>query len=237
MTLNQVAQGPTLGRLYPELDESGRIRRGVRDCLQSLNREWEKEDGNKITPDRLLVDGQYFLDDVEIGVRDSGVAVARVARGVGITASKLPLSEWTLKPGDRAGDHWIERPMRSGRPLVHVDVNYWKSKTQDGLTLPLGHDQAITLHAGPESYHQMFAQHCAAERGVEVHAEAYNRTVREFALKSVGLDNHWWDNVVGSLAGASMAGICYPGVAPAPAKKRQHPVRSTRVEQRLHGRR
>ena len=105
-------------------------------------------------------------------------------------------------------------------PHVLVDTNYWKSFVHARLATAPGDRGALTLYGTKRTNHALFAQHLAgSETSVLTHG--HGRDVREWRLKPLRPDNHWFDCLVGCAAAASMCGAELPGMETPPARPRK----------------
>lgn len=114
--------------------------------------------------------------------------------------------------GDRMGLHW-KIPAGRGRREVRYtiwDANWWKTFTAKRLLTAIGDTGALTLWGTKGEPHQMLAEHLTAERPIRVAAKG--RECDEWKPKRPGLDNHWWDCLVGAAMAASMEGCVLPSV-------------------------
>ncbi len=119
----------TLGRTFPGMGADGAIHAGLERLVStSLEREW-KRGGGLMKIDRLLVDMGYKPGIVADVKRKAGGAAMMLAKGVGIRASRKPLSAYARHPGEVHGHFWYVPSVRkTGEyPHVLVDVNFWKS--------------------------------------------------------------------------------------------------------------
>ena len=204
-TLNGLRTG--LASKYKGLDEGGCIRAGIKDCVQYLTtKQYKRENEGELGLNLILVDGRWRTDDVESGIIESKSPIAQIMFGTGIGAVHAAMSQWNKKPGRVFGDHWVEdKPARRKRRAIHADVNHWKSELHTSLSVPDLHQEALRWYNGSRTYHQLISDHCVAE--VCFRVEARNRTVDEWQLKHSTHDNHFWDNLVGCMVGASKLGL------------------------------
>lgn len=197
----------TLARKHPGSGPEGALIAGLEASINQLcGREWRRSDGSSIAIAKLLVDGSWSPDEVEHVVKTSPhSAILQVSKGVGITASKCPISEYPKKTGRVLGDHWY-RESRARRPsLLHPDTNYWKSwlhaRWAEAPTVP----GSLTLWGQGDTDHKLLADHCIAEKPQQVTSETHRRTVIEWQL-SPGRDNHYLDCLVYCAVAANILG-------------------------------
>jgi hypothetical protein len=197
----------TLQSVSPGNDIQGAIAAGVRHLVIELaDRVWLREDGAEMRITRGLVDSRYRPEVIHSAIREARQPNWMPAYGVGIGAKHAPMAKYTRRPGLLRGHHWVtEKPEKRLLLSAFVDTNYWKTLVHQALTVPPEHTSAITLFKAQQSRHQLFADHMASERATRV--EARGRVVDEWTLPSNKPDNHFWDNIVGCMAAASMCGI------------------------------
>lgn len=207
----------TLPQAFPGTGVDGAIHAGMEKLVATyLGREWKRGDG-LMRIDRLLVDMGYKSGIVSDVRRKVGGTAMMPAKGIGIRASRKPLSSYTRHPGEVHGHFWYVPNVRKTGDLPHVlvDVNYWKTFVHTGFAIAAGDRGCISLFR-PDSRHpaehELFAEHVAqSETWVEV--QGLGRIVHEWSVRPTRPDNHWFDCMVGCAAAASMAGIKAPGEA------------------------
>lgn len=94
-----------------------------------------------------------------------------LSKGVGIRASRKPLSAYARHPGEVHGHFWYVPSVRkTGEyPHVLVDVNYWKTFVHAGLETAAGDRGSISLFGREGREHELIAEHVAgSETWVEV---------------------------------------------------------------------
>ncbi len=213
----------TLGRAFPGAGVDGAIHAGMDKLISTyLSREWKRGDG-LMKIDRLLVDMGYKPGIVADVKRKVGGTAMMPAKGVGIRASRKPLSTYTRHPGEVHGHFWyIPNVRRTGEfPHVLVDVNYWKTFVHSGLLTAPGDRGCISLFGNDGREHELFAEHVAhSETWVET--TALGRVVHEWSPRPTRPDNHWFDCLVGCAAAASMCGVKAPGEALAAKPRKRY---------------
>jgi hypothetical protein len=212
----------TLGRAFPGCGTEGAIQAGLEKLVSSyLVREWKRGDG-LMKIDRLLVDMGYKPGIVADVKRKVGGAAMMLAKGVGIRASRKPLSGYSRHPGEVHGHYWyVPNVRKTGEfPHVLVDVNYWKTFVHTGFITAAGDRGSLNLFDCEGDGHDLFAEHVArSESWVET--TGLGRMVREWSPRPTRPDNHWFDCLVGCCAAASMCGVKAPGeTVPTRARKR-----------------
>jgi len=147
-------------------------------------------------------------------------AVLLPSHGRYVGASSIPFSEYKRKRGDRVGLNWRIPLVRGRRSVRHVvfDTNYWKSFVHARLAVPMGDPGCLSLFGHKPERHRLLAEHLTAEYRVKT--EGRGRTVDEWKLRAAGLDNHWFDCLVGCAVAASIQGAVLFGTEPKPATPR-----------------
>lgn len=213
---------PTLSDTFPGMQTAAAIYAGLSALSNTLlTREYvQAETGATLKIERLLVDARYETDTVCKMVRQSPFnALMHPAQGFGITAAKMPVSEWPKKTGDRRGVNWVLRaPAASRGRVVQVDTNLWKSFTRERLAAPMGATGCLMLFGNRQSDHQLFSEHMTAE--YRTITSGRGRTLEEWAPRPGRKENHWWDCVVGCAVAASVQGLVW-NVSGSPMPKRE----------------
>lgn len=224
-TLRDAAK--TLRRAYKGTDDEGAIFRGLQDCIAHVcGKHWQRDDGATLMVRRCLVDANWGQSTtlVNLACRQSPhAAVLTPSYGRGIKATQAPISRWPGARGKKAGPEWLPTEAK-GKQLVGVvyDVNYWKKRFHDALSLGIGSRGGLTLFKTPSpSDHRLIADHWASEIPHKV--ESDGRTVIEWELKP-GQENHKLDCGVGAMVAASMCGITNRTEKPAPPRKKRRLV-------------
>jgi len=245
-TLREVKR--TLQRAAPRAGLEGAIYAGLeRLAERTLGREWRRDDGALVRIDRCLIDANWgqCTDLVYQFCRQSRFAsVLLPAHGRYVGAASVPFSDYRRRPGEKIGLNWRIPNVRGKRVVRHVlfDTNYWKSFVHARLAVPMGdpgclslfgqaggwrpqagagkrHDsRASSLQPPASSLHRLLVEHLTAE--YRVRTEGRGRTVDEWKLRAAGLDNHWFDCLVGCAVAASIQGVVLFGTEPKPAASR-----------------
>lgn len=207
----------TLGRLvakrHPGAPGGGMeaaIRLGLDDLAERLlGREWPRDgDGAPLRVERCLVDANWGDSSATVDAfcRESPhAAVLTPSHGKGVTAGQLPFGDYHRRPGDRVGPNWRVPVKKGSRPVRHCvfDANFWKTFVHLRLAVPKGGRGSLTLFGRPED-HRLLADHLTAEQGVRT--EGRGRKVTEWKQRP-GVDNHFFDDLVGCCVAASMLGV------------------------------
>jgi hypothetical protein len=200
----------TLATAAPHAGLEGAIYAGLERLTdETLGREWRRDDGAMVRIDRCLVDANWgqSSDLIYQFCRQSKYAsVLLPSHGRFVGASSIPFSDYRRKRGDRIGLNW-RVPLVAGRRSVRhalFDTNYWKSFVHARLAVPMGDAGCLSLFGRKPEQHRLLAEHLTSEYRVKT--EGRGRTVDEWKLRVEGLDNHWFDALVGSAVSASLSG-------------------------------
>ncbi len=194
--------------------DPARIVAGLEQLFEDiLGREWMGEDGTPQHVALLLVDGNGKESDaIKLAAKRSKYAARiMVSFGMGITARRKPISQWTEKIETRsAGPEWTKtkRKPREKQGIV-FDANYWKTRFHSQLALPIAEPGSLCVYKttrNTQQAHVRSAEGYRAERPIEVKAVATGRTVQEWQAIP-GRENHPLDCAVGCMVGASVSGV------------------------------
>jgi len=216
---------PTLAAVAPAAGLEGSIYAGLETLTgELLGREWKRDDGAVMRIERCLIDANWgqSTDVVYQFCRQSKyAAVLTPSHGRYVGASSIPFSDYKKKQADRLGHNWRIPSIRGKRAVRHVlyDTNYWKSFVYARLAVAMGDRGCLSLFGDKPALHRLLAEHLTAEYRVKT--EARGRTVDEWKTRGPGLDNHWFDCLVGAAVAASMQGASLPGTEVRPAGRRR----------------
>jgi len=135
-----------------------------------------------------------------------------LSKGIGIRASRKPLSAYAHHPSEVHGHFWYVPSVRqTGEyPHVLVEVNCWKTFVHSGLGTADGDRGCISLFGREGRNHELFAEQVTgSETWVKV--RGLGRIVHEWSPRPTRPDNHWLDCLVGCAAAASMCDVKAPG--------------------------
>lgn len=215
----------TLMKAAPGYGLEAAIRAGLDRLTEKLlAKAWPSDGGGPpLRISRCLVDagwGETSELVYEFCAKSRDSAVLMPSKGVGITAGKAPISEWTRSPGDRVGLNWKVPAMVGRRHCRHVlfDTNFWKSTVAARLKTAYGDPGALYLCGRSAEEHRLLLDHLCSERPTLVTANG--RSATQWELAAVGRDNHWWDCLVGSAVAANMLGVTPPGL-PRPKERKK----------------
>ena len=203
----------SLKQKYPGTGDDGCLLVGLRDFLDDLlGREYLRDDGSVLRIRRCLVDAGWKTSVVHQAIRQSKyAALVLPAKGVGITASNKPFSEYKRYPGDKVGEFW-RIPSRHGRRelrTVHIDSNHYKSKLMASLATALGDPGSFALFQD-KGGHKLLIDHLLGEYCIQT--EGRGRKVDEWKQRPERPDQHLLDVLAGLFVAASMEGCQSVGV-------------------------
>ena len=210
----------TLTRMYPGLSTEDAVGRGVFDLINKLfETDWKKPDGTVVGLSVLIIDQNYTptRKNVESAARRSKYTDRIIlSNGVGIGAGRNQLSNGYDTVKKRRAkriyqtggkDQWSLR-REDGIRRLSFDTNHWKTFHYTRQMQPVGSSTSFSLFGKKPKTHENIAHHLASEKPTEVSGNG--RTFFQFNLQP-GHDNHWLDNVVQLMVGASIQGAAIPG--------------------------
>ncbi|MEI8244610.1 MAG: terminase gpA endonuclease subunit [Lentisphaerota bacterium] len=222
---------PTLQKQFPGRGLEGVIFSGLTELTKDmLNRDWQREDGSMLKIEKCLIDSAWgdSTDTVHQFCRGSEFgSIVLPSRGVGITASKKPMTEYRKEPGSRLGLNWMIPNVRGRRVIRHAlyDTNFWKSFVRQRLLTHQGDAGGITVYGRDVDRHRLLFEHWTAEYSKRT---AGSGRVLDEWMNRVGRDNHWFDGIVGCAAAASIQGVNFqPAADVGPSKNKQQNTTST----------
>lgn len=191
-----------------------------------LKREWKRDDGAAMRIGQCLVDANWgeSTETVYKFCRQTPhAAVVMPSHGKYIGVSSTPWEQYTRKPGERLGHHWLIPSLKNRRAVRHllIDTNFWKTFVHARLSTATADHGCLSLFGKAGEDHRMLSEHLTAEYGVQV--EGRGRKIVEWKERPGRPDNHWLDCLVGCAAAASMQGVqilSKPAVAKAARRRR-----------------
>jgi len=226
----------TLAHAAPRAGQEGAIYAGLERLAAShLAREWRRDDGAMVRIDRCLIDANWgaSTDVVYQFCRQSSYAAALMpSHGRYVGASSIPFADYKRKRGERIGLNWRIPVVGGKRAVRHVvfDVNYWKSFVHSRFAVSMGDPGALSLFGHKPEHHRLIAEHLTSEYRVQT--EGRGRTVDEWKLRADGLDNHWFDCLVGCAVAASMQGAALFGAEAAMRPRKRISLRTLQEQKR-----
>jgi hypothetical protein len=216
----------SLRQLFPRHDSSATVTAGLDALLHGeeglMRRQWMRSDGVPLKIISGLIDANGTESNaVKAFIRASPHAANLApSYGKGILAKHAKISNWKSSTVRAVGHEWAITKGNPGEPPgIIFDTNYWKTHFHRALALPAGSQGASYLPKDNPANLRMFAEHCRAEKPVEVMSGG--RIVYEFGEPMPGCDNHFGDCAVGARVAASRAGIASIANQPIAAKKRR----------------
>ena len=216
----------TLPSEYKAATKEGAILAGLLALWEwLLERGWPTDDGTeKRHLDLIVNDIGYLPDTVESAItRSKRSQTIKAMRGVPIGPANRPIAEWNYKPGDRRGHNWgtFRRKGRRYRS-IDFDANRWKTFKLRRFQAVPGEPGSLSLWGHDPEEHTLFSDHQASEKPHEVCGSG--RRMHQFIQKP-NVENHWGDNLVGCLVGASYLGAALPATVASdrPKRKRKRP--------------
>ena len=230
-TLRQVDR--SLQTIFPSTGQEGAWRAGL-DALTDklISKEWRRDDGAGLRITRCFIDagdGNARNVILEACRQSKHAAVVMPSRGQGITAAKIPLSEYKRKPGERLSEfHWrIPIPQGTSVRSIAYDTNYWKTFVRSRWRVAMGDPGSLTLFGERQDVHRMFLDHMVSEYSTRT--DGRGRRVDEWAKRPNVSDNHWWDCLVGCAVAASEQGVTLPELGGGSKLKRK-PIRLSAIK-------
>lgn len=213
-TLREVRR--TLEKASPGSGLQGAMRAGLERLLHRLcSQPWQIEGGGTMAIGRAMIDANYAASTevvYQVCRMSPYAGILIPSHGKGVTAAERPMSQWHRKPGDRTGLNWRVPASVGNREVRHCiyDTNWWKSCVYARLRTPLGDRGAMYLNGKHQERHRMLADHLTSE--IPTITAGRGRTVAQWQIRSAGIDNHWWDCMVGCAVAANMLGVTPPGI-------------------------
>ena len=200
----------TLARVYDGKTADGRVREGLCFLLHDLKSRFFDQEGDDsdglLAISRLVVDAGWKPEVVEDSIRIAGARFAYPSKGVAIGAKGRPMRLWPKKEGRVFGWHLLDEKTNAiTTRQILVDVNYWKTKVHESLSLTPGESGSLSLWGSSSGAHRMFSEHLSAETAKSV--ESGTNRVVEWSANPSRPDNHFFDCVVGCFAAASTLGL------------------------------
>jgi hypothetical protein len=224
----------TLEAKYPGMSEPEYVHSGLQDlCNVLVNREYMQQGtGAMLRADHVGFDSGFLPATVHQFVRTlktTGTAII-VTMGDARTETRSPVSRWKRKDGEVLGHHWIRKAAESKRgPVVTFDADEWKTFAYNRFAEHFAGRSPLRLYGAPgEDDHRLFAGHMTAECGTPKKAQG-----AEFEKWSVvpntGVDNDFFDTVVGCSVTASVSGLTWTASETVTAK--QPPVKKISLKE------
>lgn len=186
-------------------DEQAEVWAGIELALERITKFYQIDNGVEMQCERIGVDSGWNTD-----------LVYRLCRESPHSAILFPTKGAFVKPADRLykskskgaikGTEWIYASTQSGaRPvkLFRYNTNYWKTFTFARFRAPTGGSGALLFYGKAKNHTKLF-EHMTAEYRTKVTVENKDYDIWE---KRVGMENHWFDCVVGCCALGDYIGV------------------------------
>jgi hypothetical protein len=183
---------------------------GLDTLVNSLaGREWVRSDGAKFKIERILIDHGWgdAAETIDLFCRQSPqAAILLPSKGYGVTARSGGFNERKQKAGERRGQSWrIPAATAKGTARqVVFDSNWWKTFTAARIKTQMGGRGCLTIFGDKPDPHRLFADHACSE--IPAAVESKGRRVIEWG-QQVGIDNDYFDCLVGCHVAASIQGV------------------------------
>jgi hypothetical protein len=193
---------------------SGSVEETIYQALVDLvsiiaNRRFVGIDGREHAVGKILIDEGYKTDTVYLAIRDSAfTAMLLPSRGLGITASMLPMGDWVHKKTESTrGLNYVIARSNEHRHIrgLKFDANFWKTFMQERWATGVGGKGCLTLYSGRGVDHSMFSEHITSESPATT--EGRGRRLVEWSLPPNRKDNDWLDSTVLTTVGAATMGM------------------------------
>jgi hypothetical protein len=217
----QRAPGKPLSAFYPSAVGKGAIHAGITDLVESLaKRSWIREDSGVIYPSIILLDSRWEPDIVEsYCLRSEFKNIVMPAKGWYVGPETTWNDYFTKKGDGQTGYHTRVPAPKNGMRYLLIDADEFKELTAKGLALSTGTPGCWTTCGRPDDPgHVLLSDHCCAENRGWIAKGDRGKFHWE---NPPGKDNHWWDCLAGSAAGASFKGAIVPGIASSKREKRK----------------
>jgi len=204
-TLNTATR--TLSLELPKAGLEARLYHGLEQCVNALLT--KKFDDSGLSVSRCLIDanwGQSTEVVFRYAAQSQFSSLITPSHGHGYGAASIPMRDYKKKHGDVLGVNW-RIPVQAPRKVRYVlwDTNYWKSFVYARFGVPMGDPGCLSLYGRNPSRHSMLVGHLTSE--YPIRTEGRGRQVDEWRHRLEGVDNHWFDCLVGCAVAASMSGI------------------------------
>ena len=200
----------TLPKQFPKAGLEGTIFAGLEELTgRIMGHEYKRHDGAVMRMNACLIDANWAMSQntVNAFARQSTYSANILpSHGMGITASRQPISKKIEKKGEKIGLEWqIPIPTRRKSRHIVYDTNFWKTFVHSRLSVSMGDSGCLSLFGDKPRRHTMIAEQLLAEYRVQT--EGLGRKVWEWKAPSSKPDNHLFDCLVGAAVAASTEGI------------------------------
>jgi hypothetical protein len=182
------------------------LHNGIKETLLFLLKyQCNTADGRTLGINKIFIDTGWRWEIVESVINELANKNIQPTRGIGIKAVTLPMREWKSKSSRHMGNGWFEdKPNNRTLRTLSIDTNQWKDKLAEMILANRYATETLTLF-GESADHRLLAEHMTSEKPIAV--EANGNRVNEWHVAEMNRDNHYFDCLVGNLAGANTLGI------------------------------
>jgi hypothetical protein len=206
-----------LSEKYPNATEDGRIYAALKDFLGVLaNLQLKRQtDGKLMEIDFIGIDRGYKPSTVKKFVRDMRISKLVPMFGGKWTGTERPINhpdnikKWT-SGGRRLGQDWRVGDAHQGVQSLEHNPNFWKTRVQEALSVPVGDPGSICLFKDEPFKHQLMAMHLTSSNRTQV--ESKHGVFDVWKLKPGHKDDDFFDCMVGNFILANYAGLSITGV-------------------------
>lgn len=183
-----------------------------------------REDGMEMSIERCMIDAGWgdSSDIIYNFIKESRLgAIIMPSKGVGITATVRPFSEYQRKLGEIISDYeWQISPIKNKRwvRLMRYDTNWWKSFFRNRFFMARGESSSFSVN-GTEATDRfrMLCDHLSSEYSTPESSKGRRVDIWKMYPNR---ENHWLDCVIGCMVAASERG-CRLLIAPPTAAGRE----------------
>ena len=181
----------------------------VKELVKNLsNRRFKREDNVELNHGAILIDSRWLGDEVYRAVRDSGAPNTYPVQGQSIKAKDKPMGQRSYTEGSTLYDHCVMLATRDRMLRLTSDVNYFKTQAHILFSRePNTTGSAVWFQEEYYNQHHLAAMHFNAEIPTKDVDPKSGFTVTVWEEKPMTLDNEYFDNFCGCLAGLSMLGV------------------------------
>ncbi|MDM4015969.1 terminase gpA endonuclease subunit [Roseiconus lacunae] len=211
----------TMRALYPEAagqSDAAVLHVALADlCDEILGRTYTREDGTEQHVDRCLIDANYGPESAtvyEFCKLSPYRSIFLPSHGKPIGINKPDEHARPAQRGEVVGWHWRMPPLaKTTKQIRYINFtpNRWKVFLFQRLAAARGAIGCLELPGTEPEAHLMLADHCHAETPAKAHGTYGERVL--FGECPPGVDNHFFDVLVGLCVGASREGCKVPTMA------------------------
>jgi hypothetical protein len=193
-------------------------------CDDILGKEYRTESNDIVKMRLCLIDSAWGASTETVYTfcrRSSFANILYPSRGVGITASRNPLVDPSMKKKGRDSvlGQWRLGSQEKGVPIIQYDTNHWKTFMANRIGVELHSGGSMSIFNGTDQDHRMFYEQVSAEYAVRTAGRG--RELDEWSNRP-GRDNHFLDCVCGCGVGASVLGARLSETRIPKKKRRDH---------------